>query len=500
MAGIPHVQGRLEFSRMALARRLLVVQSQASGQSEAIALSEDGRAIIGQLQAELAPELERLASPVDGSRGASRWLDRLHVDVMATNARPHGYEEALGSTRQRVNPIVAEEADIRYGVPVQVGSSHTVQMGPYLTLSADPVMRLRFGTDSLGSGAEFSLDQAYARLVRSGFSLDLGRSDRSWTGSRVSSLVQSGDARAPVGIRLGRETAVKLPSVLGILGPIDAEIFWGDLGRNQAFPGENVAGWRVTMHPHPSIATGMSLVTQYGGEGAPQVGIAGVAEDLFMFWLDQSEPVAASNKFASADMEISIPSAAGLTLYGQLAIDDFDTNPRRFRRWLIEAVGHVYGFELNRLTDDADLTWYGEYQHTGYILYQHFQNLSGWTHNGVGMGSKLGSDGDAVYTGVVHDVSPRTTISLDGAWEDRSNDIYIAADGEGVPGDGGYVTLIDKPNEYRMRVTAELRHQPTRNIGWRVRGGFENVRNFAFRSDDRRTHYLLEMGLKSRYR
>lgn len=442
------------------------------------------------LAADLARRLQtELTAP-------NRWVDAVSVSLLATNSRPIVYDSnGLGRIDARNNPMLSTQASVRPGVPAALRSDHVFRPWRMMAIGLQPELQI---SEAGADDARLVLQQAYVRVAGAGLALDAGRVRREWGPSRKAGLLLSANARAPWGVAVGSEGELRLPSLLRYIGPVDFEVFWADLGDRQYFPGANLFGWRASVRPLASVSIGAQLLQHYGGAGAPSYDAYDFVRDVFLPFLKSTTEAQFSNKLAGIDFEVRVPQAAGLTLYGELMLDDVDTNPDRFRKWIREDVGHVYGLQLDGLKRDGTLSVFAEYQHTGHRYYRHHHFLNGLTYEAAILGTPLGPDGDALYLGVAHQLAGGSRLALEAALENRSNDVYFL--GTVFVGAEGFIKLVDRPNETRTRLLGAFQHQSRGRLGYQVRGGFERVVDEAFVRQAARFNHLLELSAEARFR
>ena len=90
-------------------------------------------------------------------------------------------------------------------------------------------------------------------------------------------------------------------------------------------------------------------------------------------------------------------------------------------------------------------------------------------------------------------ISPATTLSLEGAWEERRHDEWTAPEDPYFH----FEKVEDHPTEVRRRLQLAWDYRPlTRAFGWRVEGGLESVRNFGFVQGDAERNAALRVVLE----
>ena len=131
---------------------------------------------------------------------------------------------------------------------------------------------------------QFSVLDAYVGLAFSNWQLSFGRQSLWWGPGDGGPLIFSDNA-APLNMfRINRVTPLKLPSILGWLGPLRLELFLGQLSGQQFINGVNgeegsfqhtlhtqpmIHGERFTFKPTRNFEFGFSRTGIFAGQGVP---------------------------------------------------------------------------------------------------------------------------------------------------------------------------------------------------------------------------------------
>ena len=134
------------------------------------------------------------------------------------------------------------------------------------------------------SVAQFSLLEAYVGLMLSNWQVSFGKQSLSWWPGDGGSMTLSNNAPPINMFRISRTTPLKLPSILGWLGPLRTEFFFGQLAGQEfllnpsAFVGQFgqslspqpfIHGQKISFKPTPNFEFGFFRTTIYGGPGYP---------------------------------------------------------------------------------------------------------------------------------------------------------------------------------------------------------------------------------------
>jgi hypothetical protein len=132
--------------------------------------------------------------------------------------------------------------------------------------------------------SQFRLLDAYVGLMLSNWQVSFGKQSLSWGPGDGGSLTLSTNAQPINMFRISRITPVRLPTVLGLLGPMRMELFLGQLaGQEFLFnssglvgqfgqalsPQPFIHGQKISFKPTPNFEFGFFRTTIYGGPGYP---------------------------------------------------------------------------------------------------------------------------------------------------------------------------------------------------------------------------------------
>jgi hypothetical protein len=337
--------------------------------------------------------------------------------------------------------------------------------------------RIQISSDDGAGISEAEIATLQARAVLGPVAISLGRGEVVWGGYRDESLLLSGNARG-----LDRlEIASDVPLRLGILGPVTFMAFLADLGGDRAVPHGKLVGARLSVRPHPRLELGWSYLNQQSGEGAPEADFWERVADVFVVpdLFRSGEDFEFSEKLMGGDLRWRIPSSAGLELFVEGVLTDFDDG--RLGSILIDDASWRGGLELSTL-GGAGLGWIrASATRTGLRFYRHAQFPSGLTLDRAVLGSALGPDalGARLQGGFEDGAGRRWEVSA--AWESRSADVY----GFFPDGDPVFPTLEDRSEETRLRASLRL-SIPAEPLWLELAGGVESIRAFDFTPGDDR--------------
>jgi hypothetical protein len=190
---------------------------------------------------------------------------------------------------------------------------------------------------------------------------------------------------------------IRLPGILGFLGPVGAESFFSR-AKGGADPGPDPTGeifdpwlWgvRLTSSPHPRFRLAVSRGTMFGGEGNTPVTLRYAAEMLL--GMHSGEAGELDNHFGSADLRYN-PPGVPLDLYLEWGIHDsagsYWRMPARIFgiRW--SAISFAPGVGVG-----AEVAHFPRTNYRNPIWYRNWAFRMGWTTDGQLLGHPMGGHG-----------------------------------------------------------------------------------------------------------
>jgi hypothetical protein len=186
----------------------------------------------------------------------------------------------------------------------------------------------------------FEVLDAYAGINLKNWQLTAGRQSLWWGPGSGGPMLLSNNAEPIAMVRLNRVSPFKLPSILGLLGPIRTEIFLGQLSGFEFIYGPSgwvgqwghsldpqpiIHGQKLSFKPTPNFEFSVSRTTIYGGPGYPLT-LYTLARSVFS---TGNTAYGAANKpgkrLSGLDFTYRVPGLRNwLTLYADgLAYDEF---------------------------------------------------------------------------------------------------------------------------------------------------------------------------------
>ena len=254
----------------------------------------------------------------------------------------------------------------------------------------------------------------YVAMNLSDWQFSYGKQSLWWGPDNGGGMMISNNAEPLTMFRINRVTPFKLPSILGVLGPMRVEFFLGQYSGYEFMftprglvgqygqslhPQPIVHGERFSFRPTPNFEFGMSRTTDYGGPGYPLTWHTFLRS---VFSTDQTIP-GAPNKPGSrrSGVDFSYRIKGGLTFYAD-GMTEHDTISPIVGPDVAAWLGGLY---IPRLPGLRKMDFRAEGVYTdppiggnvgsGFFYYNPTW-LSGFTNNGQLMGDWVGREGQGV--------------------------------------------------------------------------------------------------------
>jgi len=435
--------------------------------------SNDAQEIVSQLEREFQPEIdgteqgifrvESLYSRAEYISG-SPINDGYHFAQTQINdfGRPfgRGWNTATGfsayATEGRWVSYFRGEWQTSGGLPaLSLAARETIQQ-------VDHIGQLPPGLPQ-PSVDQFTVLDAYVGLMFSNWQVTFGRQSLWWGPGDGGPMMLSDDAVPLNMFRINRVTPLKLPSVLGWLGPLRVEFFLGQLSGQQFMnvhgimgsfqhtlhPQPMINGERFTFKPTPNFEFGFSRTTIFAGESVPFT-LGSFKNSLFS--LSRSAVNDPGDRRSGMDWSYRLPMLRDwVTFYGDAFADDQISPIAYLDRSAIRA--GLYFSHLPRISKldfrvegvYTDLPAGGALSHG--FFYSNDRYLNGYTSNGQLMGSWIGREGQGAQAWTNYWFSPRNRLQFNFRHQKVSQQF--------IPG-GGSLTDVGVRSDYWLRPSIGL--------------------------------------------
>jgi membrane-associated phospholipid phosphatase len=271
---------------------------------------------------------------------------------------------------------------------------------------------------------------SYVAMNLSDWELSYGKQSLQWGPDESGGMMLSDNAEPLTMFRVNRVTPFKLPSFLGVLGPMRVEFFLGQYSGYQLMltPSGLVGQYGQSLHPQPIVhgerlsfkptanfEFGLSRTTDYGGPGYPLT-LHNFLRSVFSTGLTQPG-VADKPGSRRSGLDFSYRVRNSLTFYAD-GMTEHDTFSPLVGPDVAAWLGGIY---IPRLPGLPKLDFRAEGMYTdppiggnvghGFFYYDPTW-ISGFTNNGQLMGNWVGREGQGVQTWTSYWFTPRNKLQF----------------------------------------------------------------------------------------
>jgi membrane-associated phospholipid phosphatase len=315
---------------------------------------------------------------------------------------------------------------------------------------------------------QFRLLDAYVGLTASNWELSFGKQSLWWGPGDGGPLILSDNAQPFDMFRISRVAPLKLPSILGWLGPMRMEFFLGQFSGYELVvspsgfvgqfghaldPQPFIHGEKISFRPTPNFEFGVSRTTIYGGPGYP------LTPHTFLRSLISTENKGTvgtarkpGDRQAGVDFSYRVPGLRKwLTFYGNGFADDEFSPIGYFDRSAWHAglyFSHFPGIQKLDLRVEGvytDNPLGGALGHGFYYFNDTWRN--GQTNNGNLIGSWIGRQGQGAQAWTNYWFTPRNRLQFNFRHQKVSQEF--------IPG-GGTLTDVGARGDYWVRSNLSL--------------------------------------------
>jgi hypothetical protein len=479
------IVGQRPYSRRLIARLAREARDGLdNGATGGYGSTDPRRVILSRVLSRVRDEVAMQDSAVVPTGARVTLFEHARVEALGTDAQSRPVpDNGLGSTEADTRPLTAYRGGRPYAAGGNLGieTAHQLQLRAF-SIQLQPLVLLQSGRDGVSGGVAGHLVTAHARALLGNTALTVGREYTSWAQAERTGLMFSDNAPALNLVRAASDVPFVLPGALRRIGPMAATIQAAGLGPSVANSHSLLVSYKVSARPTPALELGASFENHFGGAGTPSPSLKDRFIDLvplldiFRHHVDSTDVV--SDKLLGADGRLRLSQLGDVTLFGELALEDFDFH--RLRSIFTEDAAYTAGIIAPSLFRDA-LSARVAYHVTGLRFYAHHQITNGITSRRIILGDDLGHDGAGVSGTLRWERSDGSSITFDAARETRSNDQYVGT--YLSPGRTGLVfqRVATLPREQRTRGTATARWFALAERAMvEVSGGLERTKNFGF--------------------
>jgi hypothetical protein len=256
--------------------------------------------------------------------------------------------------------------------------------------------------------------ETYVSLNISNWQLSVGTQSLSWGVGSGESLIMSHNAEPLPMVRLTRVMPRKLPSLLGLLGPVRVESFATRLQGATFVPHPFLYGGKVSFKPHPRFEMTFARTQTFGGRGHP-VTFRTFFYSLFGVVDHSIKPIPTAPGDDRDAMDFTFQLGRDLYLYFELYQEDspifFITPTRAAYRPGIFWASLPRAPRLD-LRVEVSSTFAASQDRPARNNYWNFQYHDGYTHEGFLIGSATGRAGRSILVHSNYWLSPKEALSF----------------------------------------------------------------------------------------
>jgi hypothetical protein len=246
-----------------------------------------------------------------------------------------------------------------------------------------------------------------------GLQFSFGKQSLEWSAGPGGSLLWSNNAEPiPMFRLLQRET--QLPGLLGWMGPVRVDSFFGQLAGHVSHP--YIYGNKIDFKPFRGLELGFGRTVTIGGKGGDPL----TAENFLLSFLGRvrgSYNSVPGDSHASFDWTWQVPGISHyLVFYGELYADDdpvpFVNPPKNPYRPGIYLTRFPHLAKIDFHMEAADTESPGQPDNTGNLNYWNYQYRDGYTNNGNLIGNTVGRMGRTITCWSTYWIGPEHTLTF----------------------------------------------------------------------------------------
>ena len=268
--------GLRPWTRMACARMMVDMHEKVEGHG-------DLPPRIAQLQKYLDTEFAEELAALEGRAVESIQLDTLYTGLMDIAGKPINDSYHFGQTlindegrpyQQGANIITgfsARAQDGRFAFYASGEYQHTPSAPPYTLLQRSVIAEVDLNPiqppTPFATINRFQLLDTYVAMKYAGMDWSIGKQSLWWGPGEGGELLMSNNATPLWMAQLNTTEPIYIPGLSKILGPIEADNFFGSLAQHQFPAGPYMFGQKISVKPVPNLELGIARTVIFAGEG-----------------------------------------------------------------------------------------------------------------------------------------------------------------------------------------------------------------------------------------
>ena len=500
------IVGQRPYSRREIGRIVRIARQRMEGSRSARTsrLGDEAMALADQVLRRVesrfpAPSIdpsteEPIVSPFDGAS----------LSFLATSADRRGFPgPGTMLTEATIDPL----AERRLGRPAVRGQTTALELSQllapagWLAFQARERVEYRRPNDSTLKQTDGEVLLASARARYRNVALMVGRQEFAWAQSAGDGLFLSSNSPALDQISIASDHPFVLPWLFRLLGPAQGTLVLADLGHSVVRSGSRLLAYKVSIQPSDAIEFGGTFMDHYLGDGHRTSSFKNQLIDFLPFidvfrhhnYIDPTHEFDVdSDKLLGVDGRIRIDALGGVTLTGELLIDDFDKN--RIRYLVTSSGSSTFALIVPQLGSPA-LSLKLSAKHMGIGTYTHAELTNGITTRGRLLGDELGPDAKGYSAKLRWSPGAEMAFEVEGATAIYSNATYRSFYSD--PAQTLFELYKDShgTDELRDRLVGKLTVLGADDIALTMRAGVERIRN-AFFTGGGRHDYVAEIAVR----
>jgi len=433
-------------------------------------------------------------------------VDGAALEFSSTNADRRGFPAPhTAPIEAQIDPL----AEPRLAQPAVRGNSTFLELSQrieptsWLSFYSRERVEYRAPLDTTIGRVRGELLIAAARLRYRNAALSIGRQPFAWAQAEGDGLFFASDAPAIDQVSLETDAPVIMAGPLRALGPMRGTIVLSDLGPSVTRTNSKLLAYKVSALPAPWFEVGGTFMNHFGGAGGRQSSRIDQLVDFLPFvdvfrrhnYTDSTRTLDVdSDKLLGFDSRVHFARLGGMTLAGELLIDDFDIHS-------VQRMLTGYGSQTVHLIFPAvgtpDVTARLGAKHMGTITYSHFALPAGIASRGRLLGDELGPDAKEVSGDIAWSPDGLFRVGLEAHEQWYSNATYGFAYTDSGHVQTAYYKVSSTPDERRHLVIGTLEMRRDADFSILLRAGGQVVENYAFLGYQR-TDYVASVALRLR--
>lgn len=434
-------------------------------------------------------------------------IDGFATEFISTDAVRRGLPgNEASATEATIQPMTYRRLGRQpiAGSTLSLDLKHRFEPTNWLALRVRERFEYRLPNDTALSRHDEELLLASLRARVGNLAVTVGREAFAWSQGEGDGLFLASDAPALDQVSISGDEPFRLPGVARHLGVMQGTVLLADLGPSVVRSHSRLLAYKLSVQPHADVELGGTFFNHFGGEGSPSASFGDRLVDFLPFvdvfrrhnYADSTRTLdLESDKLLGVDGRWRMSRLAGITLAGELLIDDFDVH--QVQRMLTGYGSSQVAITVPQLFDPAWSLRFSA-KHMGITTYAHSQLTNGITSRGRLLGDELGPNAKAFgaqlrwmpASGVRISVEERTAIYSDATYQsfytDSAQTNFMVQ------------KTSSNPDELRDRLLAAFEFQSDEGLSFVVRGGGERIRNLRFTPGPTRNEYLFDVALRLR--